>query len=960
MSAERPREDDGSNGGLSRGALQAAVDHAGHLLPGQRPIEAFVHHNTLHVFEDLPFEDAVREASRKFGANAYMPEAKFREAYRAARIFDRDLDAVLDRHVRDEVLEISRCGLSEREAVHRLMLAMPEDVSGPALAWRLSETSMLRELPEELPRAARERLSSFGPIDISLSTLWEAVYAYADGEEQPAPTLIRPRDRAVAEQREDPDERVHSVLIRWTAAYLDHGQAQWQLTDRAEGFYVSLRRNLGAGGVPIRGWMRPVRRRLQEEEAAKLDSLESALATLRRMKIGPDELEAVVERTLLALPGFAGMFVQLTERPDLRPGPRRPTDLVDFLAIRLLLDEAALDAVSAGPAGMAVDPVGLKAWRLFHAAMIVGVSPEDAQRPEALRDLDAFMQKWAQPERERLWQLSKERRYRISVLDGVVTHHRRTRREKAPTPRAQVVTCIDDREESLRRHLEELDPRWETLGAAANYGLQLLYLPLEGGRAQPLCPAGIVPTHLLREVPVDEKAWEAEKARRKRAGSLGEVADAAGGSVFSGAVAALAGVVTAIPLVASTIAPGWSARRKQRTRPNTRLLLDLDHACDHEGPQQIGFTHDEMVSIVEGQLRAMGLTRNFAPLVVLLGHGSDSANNPHDAAYNCGACGGGRGGPNARAVAQMANRDSVRASLAERGITIPDTTWVIGGYHNTADDAVDWYDLDAVPASFQELLADLRADIEVARRRDAHERCRRFEHASLELDPDEALAHVEERSLDLAQPRPELGHATNALCFVGRRQWSRGLFLDRRVFLTSYDPETDPDGSVREAVAAMVAPVVAGINLEYYFSFVDRDHYGANTKLPHNVTGLVGVMDGHGSDLRTGLPWEMVEIHRPLRLMMVVEATPEQLEAIIANQPGFAKLVNNRWILLAAFDPESGRAWFYQPTGFEPHVFESAELPQVELSADWYHGRRDDLSLATIASGRPAGRPEAS
>ena len=76
----------------------------------------------------------------------------------------------------------------------------------------------------------------------------------------------------------------------------------------------------------------------------------------------------------------------------------------------------------------------------------------------------------------------------------------------------------------------------------------------------------------------------------------------------------------------------------------------------------------------------------------------------------------------------------------------------------------------------------------------AHERCRRFEHAGEGLDLDEALRHVEERAVDLSQARPEYNHATNAMCIVGRRGLTRGLFLDRRSFLVSYDPSIDDDG----------------------------------------------------------------------------------------------------------------------------------------------------------------------
>ena len=129
----------------------------------------------------------------------------------------------------------------------------------------------------------------------------------------------------------------------------------------------------------------------------------------------------------------------------------------------------------------------------------------------------------------------------------------------------------------------------------------------------------------------------------------------------------------------------------------------------------------------------------------------------------------------------------------------------------------------------------------------------------------------------MAQPRPEYGHCTNAICIVGRRSLTRGLHLDRRAFLVSYDPNVDENDKVLERILAAVGPVGAGISLEYYFSSVDNETFGCGTKLPHNVTGLIGVMNGHQSDLRTGLPRQMVEIHEPMRLLLIVDATPESL-----------------------------------------------------------------------------------
>ena len=208
---------------------------------------------------------------------------------------------------------------------------------------------------------------------------------------------------------------------------------------------------------------------------------------------------------------------------------------------------------------------------------------------------------------------------------------------------------------------------------------------------------------------------------------------------------------------------------------------------------------------------------------------------------------------------------------------------------------------------------------------------------------------MEGRAEDLSQTRPEYGHATNALCFVGRRDWSRGLFLDRRAFLTSYDPaQDDESSSILKQLLAAVIPVCAGINLEYYFSYVDPTGYGCGTKLPHNITSLLGVMDGAASDLRPGLPWQMVEIHEPVRLLFVIETTPKAMQRIIDDNEAIAQLVHGDWVQLAVFDPNSPAIYRYFGGEFVRYAPESPELPIVESSIDWYRGQRDHLGFASI------------
>jgi uncharacterized protein YbcC (UPF0753/DUF2309 family) len=386
--------------------------------------------------------------------------------------------------------------------------------------------------------------------------------------------------------------------------------------------------------------------------------------------------------------------------------------------------------------------------------------------------------------------------------------------------------------------------------------------------------------------------------------------------------------------------------------PKVETRLDLERPGDERtaNDRWLGFSLDEMTEIVRGVLEDMGM-RRFAPIVLIVGHGSASLNNPHESAHDCGACGGGRGGPNARAFAQMANHPAVRAKLGALGIEIPAGTWFLGAYHDTCNDAIHYFDLASVPPALRRSLGELSDALDRARALDAHERCRRFESARLDLGPRDALHHVEARAEDLAQPRPEYGHATNAVAIIGRRSRTRGLYLDRRAFLVSYDASTDADGGFLARLLASVVPVGAGINLEYYFSFVDSVRYGCGTKLPHNIVGLVGVMDGYSSDLRTGLPWQMVEIHEPVRLLTVIEAKPEIVARAAAASPNVWRLVENEWLRVVALDPETATLSIFEDGTFRPYVPEACELPVAESSVAWYEGRREHLPPARIRAG---------
>jgi len=612
---------------------------------------------------------------------------------------------------------------------------------------------------------------------------------------------------------------------------------------------------------------------------------------------------------------------------------------------------------------------GEHAWPIFVLAQYLGLAGADirALGENSVAALQTDIARLDEDTAGYLRLLAYERHYREQVFATLIANHGRG---EWPTPAgrasAQLIFCMDDREEGTRRHLEELAPEVQTFGAAGFFGVAVNWRGLDDARPSALCPVVVVPTHDIDELPA-ATATELHAAHTRRRRVRFRVNNwllrTSHRGALSGAAAVALGAFMALPALAGRVlAPRLTGSLIQRLRNRfdlrvpTRITLtaDADAPPPTVDKPRLGYSDAEQVDLVAGLLRAIGLTRDFSPLVILFGHGSTSINNPHAAAYDCGACSGRHGGPNARAFAAMANRTHVRQRLAERGIVVPVDSLFLGGEHNTCDDSVVWYDLDMLPAALEAPLRELESVLRKACRAHALERCRRFASAPNRATPARAERHVTGRSHDLSQTRPELGHVANACAFIGRRSMSRGAFFDRRAFLISYDATQDPEGNILETILNATGPVSAGINLEYYFSTVNNERLGCGTKVMHNITGFLGVMEGGASDLRTGLPSQMIEIHEPMRLLIVIEARTDVVDAIYERQPVLRELIGNGWVRLAVKDPAAAAIHLFSPrSGWLRWEGDAGAVARAVSSEEWYRGQMDHLLPALLERGLP-------
>ncbi len=623
----------------------------------------------------------------------------------------------------------------------------------------------------------------------------------------------------------------------WAAAHLDQGQAFWPAPDSPA--FPSWRgfaaRDLTPGLAGLSGFA-------ARAEALPLDARLAFAEACARLELTAKEAPLYFHRLLTTLSGWA-QFARHLDWIAARDGGR-DTTLFDLLTIRLIWEVALLERG---------DGTLREAWAETRAEFASPIVVDDDLR------LDAALQEAADRAAERRL---VERLAEPGRAGG------------SRVPDMQAAFCIDVRSEIFRRALEARDPGIQTIGFAGFFGLPVAHHGYASDIVEARAPILLRPALETRSA----ASPEADHADRVRLRAI-----RAWGRFKRASVSAFAFVEAAGPFyVAKLLRDALAGRGAQAPAPAPRLDLAAE----------------ERVAVAAQVLGAMSLSRNFARLVLIAGHGARVTNMPHASALQCGACGGHAGDVNARLLASLLNERAVREGLAASGIDIPAETHFVAGLHDTVSDEVTVFDADA-PATHRADLARLRAALDAAAAAARTERAAQL--------PRGTPAGLAARGRDWSEIRPEWGLAGCAAFIAAPRHRSAGRNLGAGAFLHDYDWREDQDTATLALILSAPVVVASWIALQYHGSSVAPETFGAGNKLLHNVVGGIGVLEGNGGPLRTGLPWQSVHDgarlrHDPTRLTVVVEAPAEMISDALSRLPEVRALFDNGWLALMAMD----------------------------------------------------------
>ncbi len=676
-------------------------------------------------------------------------------------------------------------------------------------------------------------------------------------------------------------------ISRYCAAYFDQGQALWSMpwrnTSLYRGWLAFARFDKSAGMMGVRGMGRAM--------AAWPNTAQGAIVrALRELNVPPEATVDYLHAALLSVGGWAGWTRYLRWQAQLQDD--HDDSIRDLLAIRLTWD-AWLYQLSYSEALEAY-------WRQDLAAVSKAVDHADVELA-----IDMVLQ------------TAFEVGYQRQLAESLTS----AKGPAQPDRRAdvQAVFCIDVRSEVYRRALETVTPRVQTLGFAGFFGIPMEYLPFGSVRAKRHLPVLFKPSYRITECLDSANAPEVDKQMvrrhtRMRVAKVWKIFKTSASSAF--AFVEAAGLLSAPKLISDSL--GWTrpvpapgrvglpAQVHERLGPVLTGGESGSRACTNDGGT--GIPEPDRPARAEFMLRNMGMLQNFARVVLFVGHGSSTVNNPQATGLDCGACGGQSGEASARIAATLLNDPLTRRGLVAKGIEIPADTYFIAGLHDTTTDEIRLFNVDDVPSSHTADVAQLRQWLADASRMTRMERSTVL---GIGDSPRPAIdAQMRRRTRDWAQVRPEWALAGNAAFIAAPRARTVHCNLNGRVFLHEYHWQQDPNFEALQLI--MTAPMIVAnwINLQYYGSVVDNRRFGSGNKVLHNVVGgSIGVLEGNGGDLRVGLAWQSLHdgirwMHEPMRLNVIIEAPQHAIDDVVARDDRVRELIDNAWIHLFQIDED--------------------------------------------------------
>ncbi|NMD69334.1 DUF2309 family protein [Bacillus sp. DNRA2] len=694
-------------------------------------------------------------------------------------------------------------------------------------------------------------------------------------------------------------KELNSHVIKWCKLFLDQSHAAWSMPGREEGFYQAWRR-LVQYDPSLNKKQRNQLKNLQQEAS---DALKEALQAL---EIPNSEIQEYLEAHLLALPGWAGTMLWRSME-----SLQENSLLMDYLAVRITLEKLLVQPHLPMPKPSREQSVNLESlilswedWGNLPIRAWVELSAIEIKARLTLAD------RFDQVLRNRLWLEAWEKTYENQLMQ-TINSAKHSKIENEKQVKAQLVFCIDVRSEVFRRKLEAAGP-FETLGTAGFFGL-----PIETSKLGSKHTHHSLPVMFKPQLKVIESSTEPEVKRyqqRKQAGhALRNTFKTMKQNLLSSMLLPeISGPWQSIQTLARSFTPRSAGhlsrkiREKYLNKPSTELSLEHNHTVEAELP--IGFTEEQKVQYVQQALTMMGLTEHFAPLVVICGHGSHSKNNPYSSALDCGACGGASSGFNARVLASLCNLHAVRRSLERVGISIPQETVFAAAEHITSLDELRWLYVPPLSNKAKDSLELIKATLPYVRKEANTERIAMLPKVCADkIDP---ILEAERLASDWSEVRPEWGLARNASFIIGDRKLTKDCHLDGRAFLHNYNWQKDKNGAILEKIITGPTTVAQWINLQYYASTVAPHYYGSGNKVTQTVTSGIGVMQGNGSDLLSGLPWQSVmksdqeSYHAPLRLLVVIQAPKEYIVRVFDQVPDLKRKIQNGWLRLASIDAD--------------------------------------------------------